>query len=186
MGEPDEVPTDSVLLDACGEGDRAAFASLFDRHSRPVFATAFAVVKNRADAEEVLSDAFMLLWRKRTSIEFFGDSLLPWLLVTVRNLARNRVRAAAGTLSFDEDIGLGDSLSTEDLVAQRELEQQLDSVIGELSALDREIVQLCLVDGLSYEQAADRLGITHSSVRNRLSRSRTALRAQLNPKETDR
>ena len=185
MDGPDALPSDSSLLEACGRGDRGAFSALFDRHSRAVFATAIAVVKDRPDAEEVLSDAFMLLWRKRASIDFFGDSLLPWLLVAARNLARNRVRAATGSLSFDDDISLHDTKTTEDQVAQRDLVRQLDAVIAGLTSLDREIVQLCLVDGLSYEQAAARLGITHSAVRNRLSRSRTVLRTQLIPKETD-
>ncbi len=185
MAEPDGEPSDSSLLAACGGGDRAAFSVLFDRHSRAVFATAIAVVRDRADAEEVLSDAFLLLWRKRSAIDFFGDSLLPWLLVTARNLARNRVRTVTGSLSFDDEIRLGDAISTEEQVARRDLERQLSAVIADLTALDREIVQLCLVDGLSYEQAGARLGITRSAVRNRLSRSRTTLRSQLKSQETD-
>jgi RNA polymerase sigma factor (sigma-70 family) len=180
-----EGPSDTSLLEACGRGDREAFATLFDRHSRAVYATAFAVVRDRPDAEEVLSDAFMLLWRKRHSVDFFGDSLLPWLLVTARNLARNRLRAARGTIEFDDELRLGNSLTTEEQIARRELDRQLSGVIDALDPIDREIIQLCLVDGLSYQQAATRLGITHSSVRNRLSRSKNVLRTQLSAKETD-
>lgn len=181
---PDDLSDTSLLL-AGADGDRAAFATLFDRHSRAVFATAIAVVRDRPDAEEVLSDAFMLLWRKRHEIEFFGDSLLPWLLVTARNLARNRVRSMRGNLSYDDDISLVDTLTTEDHVARRQLDRLLSSVIGALDPIDREIIQLCLVDKLSYQQAAQRLGLTHSSVRNRLSRSKSQLRSQLSTKETD-
>lgn len=180
--EAPESSTDSELLLGSESKERRSFGILFDRHSRAVYATAFAVVQNASDAEELLSDAFLLLWRKRASIQFFGDSLLPWLITTVRYLARNRRRSSRfSTVRLNDEVDAGRSPSAESAVELRVFSQQLEALIRTLSPLDQRIVQLCMVDCLTYEEAADHLGITHGSVRNRLSRTRKQLRAGLDP-----
>ena len=57
-----------------------------------VYWAAFGVLQSRADAEEVMQDAFMTMWDKRASIELIGESTLPWLVTTARYLALNRRR----------------------------------------------------------------------------------------------
>jgi RNA polymerase sigma factor (sigma-70 family) len=179
--------TDAELLLDSEPGDRQAFGTLFDRHSRAVYATAFAVVQDAADAEELLSDAFLLLWRKRASIELFGDSVVPWLITTVRYLAKNKRRTTRfSAVPLDDEIATNRMPSVERAVELRLLSQQLDVLIEGLTPIDRQIVRLCLVDGLSYEQAAERLGVTHATVRNRLSRSKKQLRVSLDPEGQNR
>jgi RNA polymerase sigma factor (sigma-70 family) len=182
MDDATEARTDAALLAGGESGERELFGVLFDRHSRAVYATAFALVHNPADAEALLSDAFLLLWRKRASIEFFGDSLLPWLITTVRYLARNRNRSSRfSTVQLNDEIDAGRSPSAESTAEAWELSRQLDALICTLDPLDQRIVQLCLVDRLSYEQAASQLGIAHGAVRNRLSRSKKQLRDTFEP-----
>ncbi|MHA6670097.1 RNA polymerase sigma factor [Homoserinimonas sp. A447] len=181
-----ESRTDAELLLASEVGDKQSFGLLFDRHSRVIYAVALAIVKNPADAEELLSDAFFLLWRKWAAIEFFGDSLLPWLITTVRYLALNRRRAARLSIVLNDEIDLGASPSAEHAAEHRVLAQRLEALIRTLSPLDQQIVQLCLVDSLTYELAAQRLGITHGTVRNRLSRSKKQLRTELDPEGQSR
>ncbi|NEN07810.1 RNA polymerase sigma factor [Diaminobutyricibacter tongyongensis] len=173
--------SDTELLLASEAGDRHAFGLLFDRHSRVVFAAALAIVQRRPDAEELLSDAFFLLWRKRASIELAGDSLLPWLITTVRYLAMNRRRATRFSVALSEEIDSGASPSAEHAAELRLLAQQVEALIRKLSPLDQQIVQLCLVESLGYERAAKDLGITRGAVRNRLSRAKKQLRTELDP-----
>jgi RNA polymerase sigma factor, sigma-70 family len=71
-------------------------------------------------------------------------------------------------------------------VELRELSRRLEALIRTLSPLDQRIVQLCLVDSLSYEQVAAQLGIAHGSVRNRLSRSKKQLRDTFDPEGQNR
>jgi RNA polymerase sigma-70 factor (ECF subfamily) len=174
-----ESVSDDDLLGRCIGGDRHAFGALFDRYSRVVYATAILVVRNAADAEEVVSDAFVTLWRKRESIRILDGSVLPWLLTTARFEALNRRRATRQSLSLDDDIDTHRSVAADVTVAERALSKQLDAVIDQLAPLDRQIVLLCLVDELSYADAAQRLGLTHSTVRNRLHRARKQLRTEL-------
>lgn len=181
VDESTEARTDAELLLASQSGDKQTFGRLFDRHSRVVYAVAFAIVKSPTDAEELLSDAFLLLWQKWPTIELFGDSLLPWLITTVRYLALNRRRATRFSVVLSDEIDAGASPSAENGAEHRILAGQLAALIRTLPPIDQQIIQLCLVDGLSYERAAQRLGVTHGAVRNRLSRSKKQLRNELDP-----
>lgn len=177
-----DLRSDAELLAQSAE-DRHAFGVLFDRYARVVFATAYAVTGSRQLAEEILSDSFVVLWRKRGEV-VLTESALPYLMATARNLARNQRRAARDDVEWNDFVGASPAGSAEQAAAIRDLNRQLEQVINQLEPLDREIVALCLVDGLSYEAAAARLGITHSTVRNRLSRSRTQLRRNLTEEES--
>jgi RNA polymerase sigma factor (sigma-70 family) len=176
-----QIVTDEELIVLSADGDRRSFGELFDRHSRVVYGLAMVALRNHADAEDVVSESFLTLWRKRASISFIDGSALPWLIVTTRHQAMNRKRASqrdAATL-LNEEIYTETSSDAGATDAYKELTAQLDSTIRQLGPLEQKIVQLCLVDDLSYEQAAQHLGISHASVRNRLSRARTQLRQQL-------
>jgi RNA polymerase sigma factor (sigma-70 family) len=174
-----EPVSDDDLLGRCIRGERHAFGILFDRHSRAVYATAILVVRNATDAEEVVSDAFVTLWRKRENIRILDGSVLPWLITTARFEALNRRRATRQSLSLDDEIDTHRSVAADVTVAELALSQQLDAVINQLAFVDRQIVLLCLVDELSYEDAAQHLGLTHATVRNRLHRARKQLRKDL-------
>lgn len=169
---------DSALLASLNSGNQVALTALYERHRRPVFARSFIETGSRADAEEVLQDAFLLLWQKRRRIRLVGESALPWLLVTARNLARNQRRYQAHRAAVDLPVVLVDATTDpEYLAARNELAAVIDAALEALDPLDRQILHLCLVDGMSYLEAAERLQSTHATVRNRLSRARKSLRS---------
>ncbi|HET6825378.1 MAG TPA: RNA polymerase sigma factor [Amnibacterium sp.] len=178
--EPDRstapAPTDRVLLAASGRAAEPAFTQVMQRHSRIVYAVAFRQIGTVTDAEELVQDAFVLLWTKRARLRFVGDSALPWLLVTVKHLAANRRRALqrrgrheAGEAAL-ATAAIVDDPAFDDLVAQ---------AFGRLDPVDALVARLCLVEDLSYAEAALRSGLTEAAVRNRLSRTRGRLRREL-------
>jgi len=163
-------------------GDHEAFRVLFRRHQQPVYLTAYRVLQSRDDAEEIMQDSFLTMWKKRARIDLVGESTLPWLVTTARFLALNRRRATAHARNdpLDAAGNLADAArSPEAEVLAQELAEHLDSIISAMPGVDQEILRLCLIDELSYEQAARQLGITHGSVRNRLSRLKLRLRQDL-------
>lgn len=85
MGATDDAGPWARSLD----GDGAAFAELYDRHRDRVFRHAARLVTSQHDAEDVLAAAFLELWRRRGDVRLVGGSVLPWLLVTTSNVARN-------------------------------------------------------------------------------------------------
>lgn len=182
---PPDSPTDQEFIDRCVDGDRREFATIFRRHSRIVYAVAISALRNPADAEEVVSDTFLTLWRKRTTVNFIEDSALPWLIATARYQAMNRRRAAfrESSISLNDEIDTHSSAGVDVIVAEQQLTRRLDEIIAGLGPMEQKIVQLCLVNNLSYEQAALTLGVSHATVRNRLSRARSYLRHELQLEE---
>jgi RNA polymerase sigma-70 factor (ECF subfamily) len=171
-----------ALFERVQAGDRESFRQLFRMHMRSVYWAAFGVLQSRADSEEVMQDAFMTMWDKRASIQLVGESTLPWLVTTARYLALNRRRAEERKRRdpLDPNAELLDrALGPENVAVANEARQHIEEVMATMPLVDQEIFWLCLVGDLSYKQAARQLGISHGSVRNRLSRLKARLRSEL-------
>jgi RNA polymerase sigma-70 factor (ECF subfamily) len=171
-----------ALFSRVQAGDRESFRMIFRMHMRSVYWAAFGVLQSRSDSEEVMQDAFMTMWDKRASIELVGESTLPWLVTTARYLALNRRRAEERRRRdpLDPDAELLDrALGPENAAVANEARLHIEEVMAQMPLVDQEIFWLCLVGDLSYKQAARQLGISHGSVRNRLSRLKARLRSEL-------
>jgi RNA polymerase sigma-70 factor (ECF subfamily) len=158
--------------------DERAFGDLFDRHSTAVYRFAFALTHNETEAQELVQETFITAWKKLADIRLAGDSMLPWLIVTTRNHAKNSSRAhyRNDTLPLDELIrARGADRATESQEVREELDWTF-AAVRQLSETDQRIVELCLYDGRSYKEAAMRLGLSVSGVTKRVERSRTTLR----------
>jgi RNA polymerase sigma factor (sigma-70 family) len=175
-------PDERALFARVQDGDRESFRRIFRMHMRSVYWAAFGVLQSRADSEEVMQDAFMTMWDKRASIQLVGESTLPWLVTTARYLALNRRRAEdrrrRDPLDSDDEL-LDRALGPENAAVANEARQHIEEVMSTMPLVDQEIFWLCLVGDLSYKQAARQLGISHGSVRNRLSRLKARLRSEL-------
>ncbi|WP_206447641.1 RNA polymerase sigma factor [Agrococcus sp. KRD186] len=174
---------DRELLERLRHDDEHALATVFCRYQRPVYWGSFSVLRNRAEAEEIAGDVFLTLWRKRQSVEIAAISLLPWLLVTARNLALNRSRSISRRreqpITEPEDQLPASGTDPSEQMLAREIEQTLQTIVAAMAEPDRSIYQLCLVDEFTYKEAAYKLGLSHGAVRNRLSRLRARLRTEL-------
>ena len=146
-----------------------------------VYGAAYVVTGNQADAEEAAQDAFFLLWQKRVEVIIAGESVLPWLITTARYQASNRRRRAniRQTVPLVEVRDIGAHIDGESAAIAAELQQRLTAAIIQLSPIDQELVHACLVENMTYEEAALALGVTHGVLRNRLSRAKSQLRIQL-------
>lgn len=182
MSATAEVADDVELLTRAQEGDRSAFADLYDRHVRPVYWQAYSVVHDAGEAEEVTQDVFVTAWRRIRAITPVDGSLLPWLMVTARYTALNASRRASRRQRsdpLDDDV-----LRSTDSPVEREIEAaqvraEIDKAVAALAENDRRLYELCVEGDRTYEQAARELGVSHAVVRNRLHRLRTRLRADL-------
>lgn len=177
---PDAPASDLELLARSRAGDRDAFGLLYDRHVRPVHAQAFAVVRDRQVAEDVTQDVFITCWQKIRHVHVVDSSVLPWLMVTARytalNVARKRQRDAARTTELSDRP---DPVSIDSTLDAAEATAAIETAVASLSGPDRRVYELCVDGDHSYEAAARELGVSQASVRNRLSRVRARLRADL-------
>ncbi|WP_405922081.1 RNA polymerase sigma factor [Streptomyces sp. NBC_00122] len=164
-------------------GDPDAFAELFDSYARAVYNHAFRMTGDWAVAEDVMSATFMEAWRLRATVDPEGGSLRPWLLGVATNLARNHCRGnrryrAAAAAAAAAAASVPDH--ADEVAGRLDDRRRIAVTLAQLSALrrpEREVLLLCLWEGLEYADAAHALGIPVGTVRSRLSRARTKLRA---------
>jgi RNA polymerase sigma-70 factor (ECF subfamily) len=181
----DRTPaTDLELVEQAKGGDAAAFDELYRRHLDPVYACAARILRDNEEAAEATQDTFLTAWQRLSAFHFVGESALPWLLVTCRYKSLNRRRQLdrrdrhQSSIPLDETT-LGAATSDTDTFEISELVAAIDAAVSRLSELDRRLYQLCFVEGMTYTDAAQRMGASNGSVRNRLSRLRDRLRSEL-------
>lgn len=174
------MSTDSEIIQRSLD-QPAVFAELFDRHSRAV--NAFATYRvGRHAAEDVLSETFLVAFRRRADFDQTAESAGPWLLgIASRLIRRHRAVEAKQWRSFAAAVageehetlgGLDEAMRRVD--AQREV-RALRERIAALAPRDRETLVLYAWQGLSYDQIAEALAVPVGTVRSRLNRVRGRL-----------
>jgi RNA polymerase sigma factor (sigma-70 family) len=182
MGE-----TDEDLWRECIAGNADAFGVLFNRHADAVFRYCLSRCGSWHDAEEVVSITFLEAWRQRNRLKPEKDTLLPWLLGVATNANRNRARGSRRHTEFlarlphsDPRYGHTEADHAESVAsrldAERSVRQLLDTTAG-LNDGERDVVVLCLMNGIGQEEAAKTLGVRIGTVKSRLHRARTKLAA---------
>lgn len=171
---------DRALMRAAAAGDRDAFGRLVTRHQARVFRLAQVLVRQPADAEDVLQQAFLSAWRAAS--QFRGEaSVLTWLLTITRNTALTR-RARHALEPLDEtpldELGIRAGWggpNPEELASLAERRDRLAAALARLPSDEREILTLREFDGLSGEETAALLGLSLPAMKSRLHRARLAL-----------
>ncbi|PYQ02800.1 MAG: RNA polymerase subunit sigma-70 [Acidobacteria bacterium] len=174
---PDTViPSDHDLLRGMREGDEAAFTALYRRWQGPLYRYALRVSGSTALAEDVTQEVFMALLRRNEGYDPSRGELSSYLHGIARNLARRRLERERGHLPLADEAGPDDPLA--DLVRRERTDLVWEGILG-LPLHYREVVVLCDLQGLSYEEAASALGCAVGTVRSRLHRGREQLGVRL-------
>lgn len=162
------------------DGDHAAFTRLVERTANMVCSIALAIVRNVDASEDVAQESYVAAWSGLHQLRN-PSSFLPWLRQLTRNTAHLWRRRHAREIPDDELVGAAvDSRATADVTLIAAEEQvMLAAVLDELSDEAREVLVLFYREGCSTKQVATLLGISDDAVRQRLSRSRALLRAEL-------
>ncbi|WP_433179159.1 RNA polymerase sigma factor [Actinoallomurus sp. CA-150999] len=177
----DHLPTDAELWARAVDGEPEAFGTLFDRHARAVYNHCFRRTSDWSMAEDLTSVVFLESWRRRDDVRIARETALPWFLGVANNVLRNarrsmrRHQAALARVppalpEPDPADDVGDRLDDERAM------RRVTELLRRLPAADRDVIELCLWDGLSYEDAATALDVPVGTVRSRLSRARARLR----------
>ena len=89
------------LIGRVGLGHRAAFSALYDATSGKLFSVCYSVLKNRAEAEEVLQEVYLRIWQKAGRYRSDGYSPMTWLITIARNKAIDQLRARRDSIALD-------------------------------------------------------------------------------------
>ena len=183
---------DATLVQRVNAGDNDAFTEIVQRHRERVFSVAIGLLRNHADAEEIVSDTFIRAHRGLA--KFRGDSsLATWLHHVAVNLARNRYwyfrrRHRQDTLSLESPLTEDGTRTFSDLMsstddspsreAMREEFSKLVTVcMKRLAAPQREILAMRSILNRSYDDIAQALEIEVGTVKSRIARARGQLRS---------
>jgi RNA polymerase sigma factor (sigma-70 family) len=176
------IDDETTLWSAALSHDEQAFGELFDRHRDRVFRHAQRLVEYRSEAEDITGSAFFELWRRRNAVRVVDGSVLPWLLVTTTNLARNASRSTRRYRAMLAQFPRGEVGADPAVLAGERVQRDADAdrlhrAIATLSADDTALLILTAVEGWTTARAADAIGIRPDAARTRLTRIRRKVRA---------
>ena len=167
-----DATTDATDWATAVRGNGESFGLIFDRHRDRVLRHSLRLVPTWHDAEEVVAVTFLEAWRKRDSVRFVDGSLLPWLLLTASYSARNVSRSSRRYRDLLAKVPPVETVAGPDeLVDDGEAVQAL----RHLTAQHRDVVTLCVLEGLTEAEAADVLRLPVGTVKSRLHRAKKAL-----------
>jgi len=181
---------DQALIDRCRDGDVAAFEPLVEKYRERAWRLAFSVLRDREDAWDVAQEAFIRAWQALPS--FRGQSAFyTWLFRIVMNAAADRARQRAargrafGTERVPEEdwerVMVDPGVAPDERARRAEERERLMRALGALPAPQRTIIMLSDLEGLSYREIAEVLGIPMGTVMSRLHNARKRLRRVLGP-----
>ncbi len=149
-----------------------------------MYRVAMSLTRNSADAEDLVQDT--LLRAYRAIDRFDGRYPRAWLLTILRNAQVNRVRRKRPELLRDPDTTMERVADTseggrtaEELVVDMGFDAEVESAFADLSDKFKEVITLVDIDGLSYQEAADRIGVPVGTVMSRLHRARKRIKKRL-------
>ncbi len=176
------------LLSRAGLGDRAAFASVYRRSSSHLFAVILRINRDRAQAEDILQEVFVNVWRAASGFDAAQSQPMTWLTSIARNRAIDSLRRANSqprlTSSHgktDEDFDVYDQTADDapgplELLNQAAVARQLNRCMEGLSAPQRQSLALAYFDGLSHAEIAERMAQPLGTVKSWVRRALQALK----------
>ena len=172
---------DNTVIHRAQTGDEGAFADLMREYYPFVYAIVFRIVKNSHDAEEVVQDTFLNVYRGLTQLED-ATKFKSWLGEIAQNCARNWLRKQRGnTVSIDEvsEQMLQTEDSSDEQLIRQEQRELIRRTMETLPQKDREIAQAFYLDGASYDELTSKHGLSYNAIAFRLSRAKRQLTKRL-------
>ena len=184
-------PSDLDLVAGAARGDEQAIGALYDRYGSVLYAVAYRVVGQRADAEDVVIEAFSQAWREATRFEPGRGSVAGWLTMIARTRALDAARARArrdkitARAAADQPLrspAMGDwqadPVDSYDLSERR---RQVRSALESLPPPQRQAIELAFFEGLSQSEIAERLQEPLGTIKTRVRLGMQKLRDSLRP-----
>jgi RNA polymerase sigma-70 factor (ECF subfamily) len=180
---------DLGLLQRIVARDTAALADLYDRHNRLLFGIILRIVRDRAEAEEILQEVFVRVW---TRAELYDPQLggpTPWLVRLARNCAIDRLRSrrnrdTAGRPATDESVAdtapAGMDIRTpETIVLDAERRGTVIDALAGLPAEQARLIEAAFFEGYTHSELAKRFGLPLGTVKTRIRAGMIAMRQRM-------
>jgi RNA polymerase sigma-70 factor, ECF subfamily len=173
----------AAALRRVAAGDRAELRLVYDQTSAKLFGVCLRILHDRYEAEDVLQEAYLNVWRNASAFDETRASPMTWLVAIARNRAIDRLRANGVARLSDPIVAAGeiadpDPTAAETLEAVQE-NRRLQSCLEELEQRQAAAIRAAFLDGLTYEQLAERQGVPLGTMKSWIRRGLARLRACL-------
>jgi RNA polymerase sigma-70 factor, ECF subfamily len=178
------VPDVSVrLLGEIARGDRDAFARFYDHHAGLVHTFALRILRERGEAEEVVQDVFVQVWRQAETYSADRGTPEAWLITLTRSRGidklRSRRRRDEMVRPAENPDRLPEPAVAESATGRAEARVTLGGALADLPAAQRSVLELAYFDGLTQSEIAARLGEPLGTVKTRMRTGLERLRGAL-------
>jgi RNA polymerase sigma-70 factor (ECF subfamily) len=178
-----EIPNSAVDDLARTQAEEEALAALVSQYAGTLYRVAYSVLRNSADAEDAVQEAFLRVLRHRDTLGEVRDQRV-WLIRIVWNIVLDRKRRAKTRPETDDIAELARvlpcaGLSAEQIASAAQHHAHVLACVNKLPAKEREVLYLSAFEELNSVEIAEVLGITESSVRSRLFRARNLMASLL-------
>ena len=180
-------PTITVdLIRQVANQDRDAFSQLYDRFSSLVFTLAMRMLRARSDAEDLLQEVFVQVWRQARNYSTERGSPEAWIVNIARSRAIDKIRSIRrmekSFVLTDDPARAESSDNVESSAAESEARIAMNSALANLPDTQRKVLELAYFDGLTQTEIANRLaeplGTVKTRMRSGIQRLRDMLRTQ--------
>lgn len=173
----------AAALVRVGTGDRAALRIVYQDTAAKLFGVLIRILKSRSEAEDVLQDVYVTVWRKAALFNPERASAITWLIAIARNRAIDRLRSGASarrSAPIEEAADISDSApGALDMVVRAEQQARLGTCLGELEEKTSQAIRFAFLDGMTYEQLAERMSVPLGTMKSWIRRGLLKLRACL-------
>lgn len=168
----------AALFPAIASGDRSAFARLYERTSAKLYGVALRILKSESEAEEVLQDVYVSVWRNAGRFRAERASPITWLAVLARNRAIDRIRGRRAPTASLEEVGdpASSDLNALEILEQADDRKRLDGCLNELDESPRRAILSAFLDGSTHSEIAAREDVPLGTMKSRIRRALIALR----------
>ena len=171
--------TDEELLRHITRGNSLAFNCLYERYGQRLYAYALRLTENPAQAEDILQESMLVVWRKAVTYRGEG-SAQAWLLSIIRNKCMQLYRQKPTESIEGGDLDFADeALSMEKDISQQDERSRVRKALQRLSPEHREVLELVFYQGLNQKEIARVCRCPVGTVKSRLNYARQQLRGIL-------
>ena len=188
-----EAEEDRALIEKAQAGDQTAFRSLVERHQRRAFSIALSLVRDENDARELVQDAFLRVYKNLGNFQG-QSSFFTWLYRIITNLSIDLIRRpgrqvaelAEGRHDAEDSpevdfpfLSRIDGADPSDVVRRGEIADRLRTALDALPEYHRGVIVMREIEGLSYEEMAQAMGVSKGTIMSRLFHARQKLQRAL-------
>jgi RNA polymerase sigma-70 factor (family 1) len=177
--DPGYTYNEAAIIQELSQGSQSAFDVIYLRYFDKLVAQVVELVKDKPAAEDIVQDAFFKMWEKRVSFARY-DKVSGWLFVTTYNSALNNLRKRArDNRRLSTVIHQSKEHEETDFIEQETMFLLMSEAIEQLPPQRKKVFQLCKLEGLTYDQAAEQLSISRNTVKEHISKAVEFIRSHV-------